>query len=334
MTALRKYQRLECVGLWRSSPQAQRRDVVVALRDATLVIADPRTEQPLSHWSLPAVERMNPGDDPALYSPDRGDSETLEIADPDMIAALETVRGVLERRRPHPGRLRGWVVASILLAVAALAVFWLPGAVSRHAAVVLPETTRADLGHMALADLTRLTGSPCATPLGRRAAAALATRLQSAGLHEVFVVRDGVPQALALPGGIVVLGRDVVESTEDPETAAGFALAEVTRAKVTDPVVRLLDYAGPVATARLLATGRLPEDALDGIAESLLAQAPPPLAETILAPVFKAQGLSMRAYASALQDSALAQADPFHGTSPAPILADRDWISLQAICTG
>ena len=142
MTALNKYQRLECSGLWRAGPTAQRRDVTVAFREATLVLADPRSEQPLSHWSLPAVQRMNPGGSPALYSPDAGASELLELDDPDMIAALGTVQGVLERRRPHPGRLRNWVILGVLASVAALGVFWLPGAMSRHAALVLPQTTR------------------------------------------------------------------------------------------------------------------------------------------------------------------------------------------------
>lgn len=334
MTALRKYQRLECTGLWRASPQAQRRDVIVAFREATLVIADPRTEVPLSHWSLPAVERMAHEGTGALYSPDAGETETLEIDDRDMIAALETVHDVLERRRPHPGRLRGWVLALGLAAVVGLGVFWLPGAMSRHAAVVLPDTTRSDIGHMALADLTRLTGSPCAAPLGKKAAAALATALAPSGVREVLVVREGVTQALALPGGIVVLNAKLVEQAEDAETAAGFALVEATRARITDPVVSLLDYAGPLATARLLATGQLPDGTLDGYAETLLVQAPPPLGDTVLAPIFRAQGLSMRAYAAALHDSTLEKADPFQGISPQPILADRDWVSLQAICAG
>jgi hypothetical protein len=334
MTALKKYQRLECSGLWRASPQAQRRDVVVAFREATLVIADPRTEVPLSHWSLPAVERLNLGTVPALYSPDAGQSETLELEDADMIAALETVHMAVERRKPHPGRLRGWIVGGGLTVVVGLAVFWLPGAMSRHAAVVLPEATRSDIGHMALKDLMRLTGSPCAAPLGKKAETALAARLKPAGVAEVLVVREGVAEALALPGGIVVLNRDLVEKADDAETAAGFALAEATRAGASDPVVRLLDFAGPLATARLLATGRLPDGALDGFAETLLAQAPPPLPDSLLVPAFKAQNLSLRAYAQALQDSGLAEADPFQGASPDPVLADRDWVSLQAICAG
>ena len=332
MTALNKYQRLECSGLWRAGPTAQRRDVTVAFREATLVLADPRSEQPLSHWSLPAVQRMNPGGSPALYSPDAGASELLELDDPDMIAALGTVQGVLERRRPHPGRLRNWVILGVLASVTALGVFWLPGAMSRHAALVLPQTTRTAIGQAALLDLLRLTGSPCAAPLGRKAETALAARLASAGVRQIVVVRDGVVQALALPGGIVVLNHALVEQAQDAETAASFALAEALRTQTADPMVKLLGFAGPLATARLMATGRLPQGVLDGYAEVLLAQSPPPIGPSLLGPAFKAQNLSLHAYAAALQDSALDAADPFPGGSPQPILADRDWVSLQAIC--
>ena len=48
MTALKKYQRLEASGLWRERPGAQARDVIVGLREATLVLSDPRSEAPLT----------------------------------------------------------------------------------------------------------------------------------------------------------------------------------------------------------------------------------------------------------------------------------------------
>ncbi len=334
MTALDKYQRLECGGLWRAAPDAQRRDVTVSFGEATLVLADPRTEVPLSHWSLPAIARLNPGEMPALFSPDTGESETLEIDDSDMIAALETVHEVLERRRPHPGRLRGGIVAGVLLAVTALGIFWLPGAMARHAAAVLPATTRAAIGQEALHELARLTGSPCSTPLGQRAETALASRLKPAGVSQIVVVREGVELALALPGGIIVLNRTLVEKAPDGETAAGFALVEATRARLADPLVRLLDYAGPLATARLLATGALPRHTIDGYAERLLVHAPAPLSADRLVPAFRAMNLSLHAYATARQDSALDAMDPFAGRSPQPALADRDWVSLEAICSG
>lgn len=51
MTALKEYERLESGGLWRMTPQDQRRDVIVSFGDATLVISD-SANRALSHWSL------------------------------------------------------------------------------------------------------------------------------------------------------------------------------------------------------------------------------------------------------------------------------------------
>ena len=56
MTALDNFQRLEAPGIWKADPEAQRRDVVVAFGEATLTIAT-GTDQPVSHWSLPAIRR-------------------------------------------------------------------------------------------------------------------------------------------------------------------------------------------------------------------------------------------------------------------------------------
>ena len=71
MTALAKYQRLECTGLWRPTAAAQMREVVVGLGSTTLVLADPKTAMALAHWSLPSLERLNPGEMPAIFAPGR-----------------------------------------------------------------------------------------------------------------------------------------------------------------------------------------------------------------------------------------------------------------------
>ena len=343
MTALAKYQRLECTGLWRPSAAAQMREVIVGLRDATLVLTDPKTAMARSHWSLPSVERINPNDLPALFTAGRLDDgtpgETLELDDPDMIAALDTVRVVLNRRRAHPGRLRGLIVVAVLTLVGCFGALWLPGAMIRHTAAVLPVATRVQIGKMALQDLIRLTGSPCSTPLGTRAAATLAQHLSSAGVGEIDVLRDGVAAALALPGGIVLLNRKLVEQEQDAEPAAGYALAETLRAATADPVIPALRYAGMMATFRLLTTGVMPQGALDGYAEGLLTATPAPLDQDRLLERFRAANLSSTAYARALDPTGeatltLIEADPFKGRSPVPILDDRNWISLQGICSG
>jgi len=341
MTALTKYQRLECVGLWRLTANAQLREVVVGLRDTTLVLADPRSEMALSHWSLPSVERVNPGEMPALFTPGRledgSPSETVEVDDPEMIAALDTVRSTLTRRRPKPGRLRAVSFLLGLIFVVVFGVFWLPEAMIRHTASVLPMATRVQIGKRAVAEAARLTGSACAGDMGRQGAAALAQRLSGQGLGEIVVVRDGVSGAVALPGGIVVVSNALILGAEDAEPLAGFIVAALLRAKIDDPVIALLRHAGLMATIGLLTSGHLPDKALAGYAEVLLDTPPTPLADAPLLEKFRQISLSSSAYARSLDPSGKSTAgliagDPFQGSSPAPILPDNDWIRLQGIC--
>lgn len=339
MTALTEYQRLECPGLWRETAEAQRREVIVALGDATVVISDMRSERALAHWSLPAVSRLNPGEMPALYAPGDEPGETLEIDEPAMVAALEKVHSIIESRRPHPGRLRMTVLGSILAGVVALGVFWLPGALVSHTAAALPFAKRQEIGVDLLTDLARVGGAACTTRLGDNALSQLATRLFGEGATQIFVMREGVAGAIHLPGQILVMNRSLVEAQDAPEVAAGYLLAERLRAEAADPMVRLLDWAGMRATFRLLTTGELPPDALTGYAEVLLTAPPIPVDDTALLSRFAAAGISSTAYAYALDPSGesvlpLIEADPHPGgaTGRDAVLPDEAWVALQGIC--
>ena len=117
MTALQEYQRLECTGLWRDRAESQRRDVIVSFGDASLIIRELPSERALSHWSLPAARRLNPGRMPALFAPGPDTTEELEIDDETMIAAIAKVHALIERRRPRPGRLRGAILSVVAAAV-------------------------------------------------------------------------------------------------------------------------------------------------------------------------------------------------------------------------
>ena len=339
MTALTEYQRLECLGIWRETAAAQRREVIVALGDATVVLSDSRSERALAHWSLPAVLRLNPGEMPALFAPGEEAAETLEIDEPAMVAALEKVHSIIEARRPHPGRLRITIMASILAGVAALGIFWLPGAMTGHTAAALPFAKRQEIGVGLLNDLARVGGAPCASRLGDAALSQLATRLFGEGATQIFVMREGVADAIHLPGQILVMNRRLVEAEQTPEVAAGYLLAERLRAEASDPMVALLDWAGLRATFRLLTTGELPPEALAGYAEVLLTAPPTPLDQSALLSRFAAAGVGSSAYAYALDPSgesvlALIEADPHPTGAPGRgmVLPDADWVALQGIC--
>ena len=340
MTALRKYLRLESPGLWREAPDARLREVIVGLRDATLVLTDPRTEAALSQWSLPAIARLNPGKMPAIFGVGAEMAETLEIDDPDMTAALETVQSAIERRRPRRGRLRGIVTAGVLAVLAGLAVFWLPDRILRYTATMLPAPTRAELGQDALADLTRLTGSPCAGKPGMAALAALEDRLDSTGAPlRIVIVREALAQPLHLPGGIVVLPDAVLQAAASPDVIAGHLLAERQRAVAEDPVLAVLRHAGLLPTLHLLTQGSIDPEAVSGYGQTLLTQAPAAVADEPLLALFAAAGISSAAYAFALDASGettlgLIEADPSrNGSAPAVLDADA-WQDLKAICKG
>ena len=272
MTALSKYTRLECTGLWRDAPGSHRREVVVSFGQASLILSDGRTETALSHWSLPATRRLNPGEMPALFAPAADAAETLEIGDPAMIDAIETIRRSLRARRPHPGRLRWGIVAGSIAALVLGGVLWLPGALVGHAASVVPISKRVEIGRAALRDLSRVAGTPCSTTRGTLALTRLRDRLFGPDGGTIVVLPEAVPGALHLPGRMILLDRRMLERHDNPEVAAGHALVERLIAETADPLVPLLRAAGTRATLHLLTTGDLPAAALQGYAERLLAQ--------------------------------------------------------------
>ncbi|MDQ2064790.1 hypothetical protein Q9295_00250 [Xinfangfangia sp. CPCC 101601] len=342
MTALKKYSRLESTGLWREGSDGQRREVIVRMGEATLMLADPRSEQVLSHWSLPAVTRLNPGQRPALYAPGEDAEEELEIADDDMIGALKTVQSAVRAATPRPGRLRGALTGGITLAIVLFAVTVLPGVLTRHTASVVPAAKRAEIGQRALDDITRLTGQPCTGETGLPALFRLSERIF--GLEDtpiLYVLPEGLQQPAHLPGGVILLPRALAEAGEDAQALAGAALTEGVASHTVDPMLDILDHAGLISTFRLLTTGELPANALQGYGEDFLRhsyQLPP---TTSLVAAFEAAQIPMTPFGRALEGMAqpqaaqvVVEADPYKGLMPSPLLSDTDWVALQSVCEG
>ena len=341
MTALSKYQRLEASGLWRPAPDAQRADVIVSIGDATLTITDLR-DRALAHWSLAAIERANPGQRPAIYHPDGDEGETLELPEneAEMVNAIEKLRGAIERQRPHPGRLRLVMLLVSVLVVMGLGVFWLPGAARDHAASVVPQVKRVEIGAALLGHIQDATGPPCRDREGNAALAKLARRVPSpSGPGELLVVRAGMPAATHLPGGTVLLNRALVEDYEEADVVAGYVVAERLRAELHDPLLDALEHGGLSASIRLLATGQMKDSVLKSYAKALLTKTQTPLSDRVLLAGFHAWKIRSTPYAYAMDISGettlgLIEADPFASEAPPAVLSDADWLRLQGICGG
>jgi hypothetical protein len=340
MTALKKYQRLECSGLWRETPQDQRREVLVRFGEATLILSDPKSGEAISHWSLPAVIRINKGEEPPVFAPGTEAAESLELTEPEMIAALDAVRAAVNAAIARPGRLRGLIFGGMALVVAGLGLFWLPGALIGHTASVVPPAQRAQLGQRLLDDLSRVTGAPCDNRLGLQALALLADRVFGpVDTPILYVMPEGVDQPLHLPGDVIILPRRLLEQANGPEAAAGAALVERLRARAADPIVPLLRYAGLGATFQLLTTASLPDEAIAGYGEAALRATARPLPDADLIRAFETAQIPATPYALAVDPDGtttggLVAGDPYKGLSPAPLIPDESWVALQGICGG
>lgn len=337
MTALKQYDRLEATGLWRASPDDQRREVLVSIGEATLTISD-SNDRALTHWSLAAIVRVNPGQRPAIFNPDGDPGETLELAEDEttMIDALEKVLSAIGRARPHPGRLRIYSVLVAIVTMLALLIFWLPGALIRHTVSVVPDIKRQTIGQALLGRVQRIGGPACSTP---ETTAVLASLAQRTGVRQLVVLRAGVSDSLHLPGGIVLLNKALIEDYDDPAVAAGYILSERARVTEYDPLAELLSHAGPAASFRLLTTGKLTQANLDAYAEQVLINPRPALSDQTTLGIFAQSAIPTTPYAYARDITGesvlgLIEADPMAGRTLEPVLSDRDWVQLQNICGG
>ncbi|MGI9395782.1 MAG: hypothetical protein ACR2OY_14140 [Boseongicola sp.] len=333
MTVLAAYQRLEAEGVWRPDADAQRRDVIVAIGEATLTISD-HHETALTHWSLPAIRRLNPGEHPAVFSPGSDAPETLEIADTMMVDALSKVLRAIRRKGRHPGRLRIIGVASAIAVIAVVAIFWLPGALASYTAGILPDAARMSMGRDMSGHIRQLTGAPCETGSGRRALETLSARLFPEKVTRIEVLQSALATTQHLPGGTLLISNTLIEDFETPEVLAGFLLAEDLRRTQLDPLERTMRHAGLLGAIRILTTGALQLETLKSHAEHLITEMPKPVPAGELATAAQLVGVSLAGYADVVDDDIKGALQLSQQTKAeiTPLLGDGDWLALQQIC--
>ena len=337
MTALDKYQRIEALGLWRNDSASQRKDVFISIGETTLLISDMQ-ERPLAHWSLAAIERANPGKFPAIYHPDGGQEESLELnsSEGDMIDAIEKLRSVIARRRPHPGRLRTGIFLGIFSIVFLTLIFWMPLAVRNYTAEILPEVTHIEIGNKLFEHLKRVTGPTCEADFSKTSLKNLSERLFTEKTS-IFIVPDGIKTTINLPGNILLANRNLVEDFEDPDVLAGFLIVEKLRSQTYNPIEELLQNISLISTFRLLTTGLINDETLMDYADYLVTKPQEFIQSQEIIKAFHDSKLSLLPFAKAIDITGegsleLIEADEIRKSPVETSLPDASWVSLQNIC--
>lgn len=300
---------------------------------ARSVILTDAQDQPLAHWSLAAMHRLNPGQRPAVFGPDQEATETLEVSDETLIVNLKQTQDAANRLRPRPGRVRRITTVAIVIGAVAVAALWLPNALKTQTLSMVPLSKRTEIGATLLGHLQRLTGQTCRNPLGVGALATLQDRvLGDDATGQIVVVPGGLEAPVALPGGIIVLPRNMIRDSEDPAIIAGHILSTALTAQANDPLEQVLHSAPLSATLNLLTSGNIPTEALVDYAQHLQTHDSDLPDRATLIDGFLASEVPFAPWAQAIDNTGERFA-PLPDQDPTdPILSDGNWVSLSSIC--
>ena len=297
--------------------------------------------------------------------------ETLLVPDIAFLESLHEVAPHASGRFHDPGRrgsrLRFTIAAGAAVIAASAAIyFWGIPALAALAAPRVPVAWEESVGQSAIAYLAP-PDRRCGDPQLGRAMDAMVRRLTAPGpaspySFRVYVVNQPVVNALAVPGGHVVVFRGLLERTRTPEAMAGVLAHELqhvlrrhaTRAVIQDVSTGLLlmaltgDVTGPLAyglqTARTLGdlrySRRAEEEAdTEGMKMALAARVEPAGMIAFFESIRKEEGDPARAVSYLLSHPLAADriarlqaiAAGWKGT-PEPLLPGESWPALTKRC--
>ena len=331
MTAIKEFERLESLGLWRDLKDSQRREVVVSFGESTLVLSD-INNRPITHWSLAAIEDAGNGENGIIFTVDDLGEETLEIDDQIMISAIYKIKASIEARRPHPGRLRLFLGASILISFLGVSIFWLPNALTQYASNIVPDSKAVEIGEVILKSIQKTTGSTCSTPLGERALRRLENRVIGSPSNRIQIIEMGNRPSLHLPGGNILLNYRLTLNEPNANLIAGYAILERAIEDEKSPLFDLFKSMGLKKTLKFLGTGDIDNSDLEYFAnKQLFGSLSAPKADTT-SELFNVAEIPRTRFANHANRSDLLIANDLMAEEYLPILDEVDWLNLQEIC--
>lgn len=376
MTALKGYAKLEAEARYFDGESAEPTSVVVSFGERSLVIMG-FDEMPIAHWPLASLRALGRrGDSAAQLVPHPDSDERLVISDREMLAAIAKVCPDLHHRPvDRRGVRRAFVWSGGAAAALVLMMFVLIPALAGRLALLIPPEREQQLGDAVVEQLKTIltyigTGERpviCDTPSGVAALEAmtgrLAPELDMPYPLRVGVLDHGMVNAVALPGGRVLLFRGLIEAASTPEEVAGVLAHEIGHVIHRDPTRQALRAAGTagilglalgdvfgasivvVATDAVLNASyqREAEARADGEAHHLLAEAGLP--STPFAEFFQKMrarygdtegALKLLSSHPGLAERAerAAEADRIGDGPFEPVLDDQQWVALNGICQG
>ncbi|HUS55406.1 MAG TPA: M48 family metallopeptidase [Thermohalobaculum sp.] len=375
MTALAKCAKLEAEARYFDGESAHPRNVILCFGERSLVIMAV-DGTPIAHWPLASLRALGQRSDSAVQLvPQRDSDERLVVLDRQMLSAIGAVCPDLHHRPvDRKGVRRAVLWAGGAAAALTVIVFVLVPALAEQLAQLIPPDREQQLGDAVVDQLQTILSvvgderpGLCETDSGTEALQRMVARLEpSLNLPyplRVGVLDHGMVNAMAVPGGRILLFRGLLEASANPEEVAGVLAHEIGHVVYHDPTQQALRAAGTagilglilgdvfgasiavVATDAILNASyqRVAETRADETAYNLLADAKLPSgpfaaffvkikkkygeSDGVLKLIASHPGLDGRAQRAAA-------ADRIGDGAYEPALDDQDWIALRGICQG
>ena len=241
-------------------------NLTFADRHGALTIELPDGETTL-RWEIESLRALpDQADNTAIVLGRAGDLETarLIIRDIPLAERLKQLCPHIKRVNKTPNLWRRLGILSVgAVSSVALLVFVLIPVMADQLATFLPPKGEQALGNStfnqirnALANNSELGLKICQSPSGDRALEKMRTRINDGADIpydlQIYVLDHEMINAFALPGGIIVLFRGLLEDAESPEEVAGILGHEMGHVVHRDPTRLALRSAGSIGVLGLL----------------------------------------------------------------------------------
>lgn len=236
---------MDLPGLYRDGKSARDHMVTVRLLGHGLDIVD-TDGQVLAHWPRSGLQRVDAADGLRLSSTSQPLAR-LVLAQPGPLSEW------LPKRRTPPGLWLG-LLAGAAAMVAALA--WGLPMLSTTIAHMVPVETERGWGRVFLSQMEN-GQAICSNPSGMDALARLEKRLADTLPAEqrpirVVVVNDPLVNAMALPGGNIILFRGLLDQAESADEVAGVLAHEMAHVAERHPLAAAIRAVGVASLATLM----------------------------------------------------------------------------------
>ncbi len=327
MTALSRYEKLECTAQYFASRDSAAEDVIAALGTTTLVLS--RSDGiPLAHWDLGSLVELDSTESGVWIAPDDTAAEFLFVTEPTMIEAIST----LQTASKGPAKSRGFgKVNGVLLMACAGATLAAVGffTLRDRASDFLPAPVLAKMQDSWIQSNDALL---CTTPESQTTVHALEKKLNA----RIVVLETAKTPVTGLPAGGLAISNDLVKRADSAVAMAGYLTLVQDREAKLKSVNTAINQLPPWDLAQLFITPNAGAAQAEKVTMPALGTASTlhPSALNLL----QKRNLTVQPVAELLQSLGqinlaqfLLDASPENEAS-ADLVSDGAWLAFQNVC--